>query len=340
MKKTALAVALAASALATADASAATALCVPKTAGQSVYSADQPRHLPRRAKTVLMPDLVADQKKLIDMLPYLSFDAQGLKDDSGTGHPTITVRGANLHVLSASGSITTGDGTGNVVVGPHEAAYGSHAGSHNLVVGIRNAWPGTGNLPAGGYNTARGFGNTVLASQNQVAGSYNTIVGGFENRASGQRQTIAGGQFQTLTAGNTDAQTLPAPPKPDTVAYRVRINTGDNGVDRSLGSTKITTYNYQGLSYISMPGKDFRRCVIAATPRSSKRGHTVTVNPSYDQDWIVLQTNDGTTDAQFAVDVTITCPSASEDSAPRPGTPGAGCYSPSSPRGVLTRPCR
>ena len=105
----------AAAAVATAaPAAAATALCVPNTAGQAAFSGgDNPSVYCAGAKTMLMPDSVADQQKLIDLLPYITYKASGIGKK-----PTLKFTGLNIQISKKEypgyGNI---DGTGNLLIG-------------------------------------------------------------------------------------------------------------------------------------------------------------------------------------------------------------------------------
>src|SRR4051794_36338713 len=95
-------------------AGASVSLCVPSgAAGQTVTSGA----CSSGGTTVALPSSSADQQTLISVLPYIKFTAAGVG-----GKPTIKITGANMQLLSGSGS-TSGavNGKGNLVIGYDES---------------------------------------------------------------------------------------------------------------------------------------------------------------------------------------------------------------------------
>ena len=94
------------------------------------------------------------------------------------GNPLVVVTGANVRIANAS----SGDGTGN------------------LIVGNGHTWTGSTNgFVAGRYNTITGVSPVVSGGQLNVAdGNYSSVSGGYDNRASGLYATVSGGRGNTV----------------------------------------------------------------------------------------------------------------------------------------------
>ena len=105
MRAVTLAVATFGAAAALAAPSTGGDLCVcPTMAGLPVTSGAPTGTCPSGSTTVQMPSSAADQQTLIDILPYLRFQAAGIG-----GKPTIVVKGANVQVRRGDGGV---DGSG------------------------------------------------------------------------------------------------------------------------------------------------------------------------------------------------------------------------------------
>ena len=114
---------------------------------------------------------------------------------------------------------------------------------------------------------------------------------------------ITGGSWQTL---NQEFGTIADGAGKDLL--KVRVANGDNGTDRSMANQKILTWSWSdGAVWVQLPGMDVRKCAVAATPRTGTAGATATVQPADYPDWVVVQTNNGGSRAQFPVDVTVNC---------------------------------
>jgi len=195
--RTALIVA-AASGAAAGPASAATGLCIPRTAGQAVFSGgDNPSTYcaERGAKTALMPDSAADQQKLIDLLPYVTYKASGVGKK-----PTLVFTGLNIQISKKEypGYGNT-DGTGNLLVGDsgmrasdQSITDGRYSGSENLIVGTANTWRGRANVIVGENNKADSAGSMIQGLNNAVTG-YSAFVAGNNQSITGSYKVIADG---------------------------------------------------------------------------------------------------------------------------------------------------
>ena len=162
--------------------------CVPTTAGQPVLSGSALSACPANTRKLTLPASEAAQQTLNDILPYLSFRPAGIG-----GKPTITVRGANLQIVSGSGSTDAAvNGAGNLVVGYNEAP-GIQTGSHNLLLGTSQEFTSFGAIVGGSHNRAAGSYSTVLGYQNTASGTRTTVSGGSRNTAAGTSSAIGGG---------------------------------------------------------------------------------------------------------------------------------------------------
>lgn len=148
----------------------------------------------------------------------------------------ITISGANLHIVSGSGSTDgwngsdyTVNGLGNLIIGyDEERPIGEEScslgmlyknetdcvdadglwwlnekgGSHNLVIGFQHNYSSFGGLVAGNANTiSKGYAN-VSGGINNTASNYNSSVsGGVENTASGWSSSVSGGAINTASGG-------------------------------------------------------------------------------------------------------------------------------------------
>ncbi len=134
--------------------------------------------------------------------------------------PHVMVTGANLHVRNGSGSTTTVNGTGNLIVGYNEprGSGDDRSGSHHIVTGKANNFSYYGGLVAGlqntisapyatvtggSYNSALGGGCSVSGGQNNQAGAmgvgYCSVSGGANNKALGGGSSISGGNGNEAT---------------------------------------------------------------------------------------------------------------------------------------------
>jgi hypothetical protein len=172
--------------------------------------------------TALQTQLAAVQSnKALGLGPFVSV-VSGLVD--GVNGPHIYFTGANIHIVSGSGS--TGDngnplGLGNLIIGYDEdpGSYvdrspfnnlplsplvtGDRGGSHNLVIGAANRFTQTafGGLVLGTANTIKGYGASVTGGAGNTVPDYGSSVsGGFLNNAGGFYSSVSGGTFNS-TAG-------------------------------------------------------------------------------------------------------------------------------------------
>jgi hypothetical protein len=110
----------------------------------------------------------------------------------------ITVKGANLHVVSGSGA-TDGavNGFGNIIIGYNEKRTFSRnfrTGSHMLVVGRFHNYSSFGGIIVGISHAVTGeYGSVSGGASNAASGKYSSVSGGSTNLASGMSASISGG---------------------------------------------------------------------------------------------------------------------------------------------------
>jgi hypothetical protein len=140
--------------------------------------------------TVKLPSEAKEQEKLISVLPHINYEAEGIDKK-----PTIQFSGANLQVIDGSGSETTVNGTGNLILGYDEKAK-TQTGSHNLLVGgVENSYSSYGGILGGAHNnTINGpYASVLGGAENTATGSSSAITGGHSNKTSASYSTINGG---------------------------------------------------------------------------------------------------------------------------------------------------
>jgi FtsZ-binding cell division protein ZapB len=188
------------------------------------------------SNTGLQTQLAAVQSNHALLLgPFVSVDPD---PEIGVIGPNIIFSGANIHIVSGSGSTDDGmlnnpsatlRGLGNLIIGYNEdpgkrpggpeapppiLGPGDRSGSHNLVIGRWNRFTKAafGGLVAGeaniisneGAGVSGGFGNTA-------SGFDASVVGGVVNTASGNEASVIGGQNVTA---NNNFSIAPQPPFP------------------------------------------------------------------------------------------------------------------------------
>ena len=161
--------------------------------------------------------------------PFVSV-VSGVVD--GVNGPHIYFTGANIHIVSGSGSTNDNGnprGLGNLIIGYDEnpgtyvdqsplqnlplgpLAPGDRGGSHNLVIGAANRFTlnAFSGLVVGTANTIQAYGTSVTAGAGNVAPDYGSSVsGGFSNTAgsfyasiSGGTSNSTGGPYSSISGG-------------------------------------------------------------------------------------------------------------------------------------------
>jgi hypothetical protein len=283
---TTLAATAAAAALAAAPAQAGQWLCIPDNANTPVTSGGASGSC-NSATPVKLPASAADQQKLIDILPYLTYQATGIG-----GKPTIVVKGANVQIRRGNDSVTK-DGTGNLVVGSG-AQYPSestHTGSENLAVGYDHKWTGNANGLIGNFHDAAGNGNLLAGRQSTSTGSSN-FVSGVGNTASGQGGGMLGGYFNTLSGD--EAALAGGVQRSLKTTYGVLADGSGNDVHwarydstgKLIGSSEPMAYTYAGYNYSlsSWSGVNLSKCAMSVQVEGPDSQLTTAVaTPYYDQ---------------------------------------------------------
>jgi hypothetical protein len=129
------------------------------------------------------------------------------------GKSTVQFSGVNLQLVNGSGSETTLNGEGNLVIG-YDPSPGAQTGSHNLVLGTnQQSDTSYGGIDAGEQNTISAATASVLGgssndasdidatvsggSGNHSYGFASSITGGFANYAGGNYSSVSGGEANT-----------------------------------------------------------------------------------------------------------------------------------------------
>jgi hypothetical protein len=157
--------------------------------------------------------------------PFVSVDPN---PEIGVVGPHITFKGANIHIVSGSGSTSDNGnptGLGNLIIGynedpidsllgdssgglpimmatgfPSPLKTGDRGGSHNLVIGGGNRFTqaAIGGLVVGQRNTIADFGASISGGFNNTAsGLFASVSAGVQNRANGQFASVSGGGLNT-----------------------------------------------------------------------------------------------------------------------------------------------
>src|SRR5450631_4327097 len=90
------------------------------------------------------------------------------------GKATVQFSGVNVQIVDGSGSTSSVNGTGNLVLGYDESA-GTQTGSHDLVLGEGDSYSSYSGLVAGYKDDASASYASVLGESNSVSSSYATV---------------------------------------------------------------------------------------------------------------------------------------------------------------------
>jgi hypothetical protein len=180
------------------------------------------------SETTLQTQLAAVQRNNALLLgPFVNVD---FKTKIGVIGPNIIFKGANIHIVSGSGSTydngnPKGRGLGNLIIGYDEDPVvitnplepGDRSGSHNLVIGPfhRFTQASFGGLVAGQVNLIANVGASVTGGElNTASGFQSSVTGGASNTASGDFASVAGGgsntasgTFASVLGGGTNSAT-------------------------------------------------------------------------------------------------------------------------------------
>jgi len=203
-------------------------LCA-KSTGEVLYAASG--NCPANAPTALPPvaaqaDLSALQSKLTTdeatiaslesklsslqtRLASVSLDGStltiaGAGANGSSGLRTVLFTGVNVQVENGSGSESTSNGLGNLIVGYNDNSQGlARTGSHNLVVGDDNGWSSHGGLVAGENNQITApFASVSGGSRNTANAADASVSGGFHNAAIGASASVSGGSQNTASGAS------------------------------------------------------------------------------------------------------------------------------------------
>jgi hypothetical protein len=192
-------------------------------------------------------DLTSRVSALESTLSKVSYTDSGLN-----GKPTLQISGANLQIVSGTGSTNgTANGEGNLIIGYDENPSNyDQTGSNNLVLGNHQTFTSYGGLIAGQQNTlsapfadvfgeintASGGGSSVSGGySNTASGTYSSVTGGYINTASGSYSSVSGGVRNT-TSGDLSSVSGGA------------SNTASGGASSILGGNGVTVSSTYGTS--------------------------------------------------------------------------------------------
>jgi hypothetical protein len=140
-----------------------------------------------------------EQEALKAILPYIKYIASGVG-----GKPTIQFSGVNVQVVDGEGTTQEINGTGNLIIGYDEHTAGEkQTGSHNFIVGEDQEFTSFGGIVGGIENAITGREAFAVGARN-TAGGYYTSVLGYENSASREKASVAGGEHN-LASGQAAA---------------------------------------------------------------------------------------------------------------------------------------
>ncbi len=141
-----------------------------------------------------------EKEKLSAILPYVKFAASGVG-----GKPTIRFSGANVQIVSGSGSTGgTVNGAGNLVIG-YDESPGAQTGSHNVIVGDEQSYTSYGAIVGGQGNSASANGTVVFGYHDAASGEYAAVTAGSSNRAVGPYSAVSGGQDNEALAADHES---------------------------------------------------------------------------------------------------------------------------------------
>jgi hypothetical protein len=98
----------------------------------------------------------------------------------------IVFSGVNVQIVNGTGSTSSANETGNLIVGYNElrGSGDNRTGSHNIVVGKQN-----------NYSS---WGGIVVGYHNDISGVYASVSGGRDNTASGDFSSVSGGHVASV----------------------------------------------------------------------------------------------------------------------------------------------
>jgi hypothetical protein len=155
--------------------------------------------------------------------PFVKLD---VNPENGVIGPNIVFTGANIHIVSGSGTTVDQTGKGNLIIGynpaPIDMQVGERSGSHNIITGEENTFTGSGGVVFGFQNSLLtsyasilgGSSNVILSGDGELAvivGGYNNVargtadvvVGGWQNGAEGTFTAILGGTGNRVDGGGS-----------------------------------------------------------------------------------------------------------------------------------------
>ena len=170
---------------------AAVPLCVPSAAGANVTTPLAGGTCPggtTKRDLVEQADLDAAKARITTLETRFA----GSSRVTVNGQPTLRFSGVNIQLINGSGSTSTNNGRGNLILGYNEEPR-SQSGSHNLALGNNQGFTSWGSLVGGVHNTSSSFGQAVFGGYSRATAPYANVLGGWRNFASSRLSTILGG---------------------------------------------------------------------------------------------------------------------------------------------------
>jgi hypothetical protein len=126
----------------------------------------------------------------------------GVSRTSLFGQDTLRLSGMNVQIVNGSGSTSTVNGLGNLIIGYDESqgAPETTTGSHDLILGQRNSFSSYGGLVDGFANTISGPFASVSGGEFSTAANFaSSVSGGDENSAESAASSVSGGGGNTTS---------------------------------------------------------------------------------------------------------------------------------------------
>ncbi len=167
-------------------------ICVPEKEGATIKTPKKGACAPKTTATVVLPE--AEEERLAAILPYEKYEASGTD-----GKPTIQFSGVNVQVVDGGGATQEINGAGNLIIGYDEHTPDEkQTGSHDLIVGEGQEFTSFGGIVGGIENAITGREAFAVGARNTASGYYTSVLG-YENLASREKASVAGGEHSTAS---------------------------------------------------------------------------------------------------------------------------------------------
>jgi hypothetical protein len=166
-------------------------MCVPSAGGAAITTPTSGSTCPAGStfkQTASQTDLDAAKARIATLENVLA----GVTRGSVNGRTTLTFSGENVRIVNGTGSKSTLNGLGNLIVGYNDTPR-SQTGSHNIVLGFDQSFLSWGSIVGGAHNTSGSSLQGLLGSNNKASDTYAAITGGYGNLAESRLSSISGG---------------------------------------------------------------------------------------------------------------------------------------------------